>query len=119
MRLLAVVIALWSASAHAEDVERAAGAQLERTMSVAWDPGRDDLRTTLTVRLDGLVLSSADLPAPPGPRTTVQSPLVWSADPERARAWTDEYLFTIIRHGGDVLGRPGMPALSVLNERSE
>jgi mono/diheme cytochrome c family protein len=36
------------------------------------------------------------------------------ADPERARAYTDEYLFTIIKHGGDVLGRPGMPAFREL-----
>ena len=32
------------------------------------------------------------------------------AAPERGRAYTDEYLFTIIKHGGDVLGKPGMPA---------
>jgi mono/diheme cytochrome c family protein len=36
------------------------------------------------------------------------------ADPERIRAYTDEYLFTIIRQGGDVLGRPGMPAFRQL-----
>lgn len=32
------------------------------------------------------------------------------ADADRMRSHTEEYLFTIIQQGGDVLGRPGMPA---------
>jgi mono/diheme cytochrome c family protein len=36
------------------------------------------------------------------------------ADPARVRAYTDDYLFTIIKHGGDILGRPGMPAFRQL-----
>ena len=38
------------------------------------------------------------------------------ADPARIGASTDEYLFTIIKQGGDVLGRPGMPAFRHLSD---
>ena len=38
------------------------------------------------------------------------------ADPDRIGASTDEYLFTIIKQGGDVLGRPGMPAFRTLSD---
>jgi mono/diheme cytochrome c family protein len=38
------------------------------------------------------------------------------ADADRMRGYTDEYLFTIIQQGGDVLGRPGMPAFRQLSD---
>jgi ATP-dependent helicase HrpB len=53
-----------------DDVEEVTGDQVERSITVAWDPERDDLRATVTERLDGLVLRTADGPAPPGPSTT-------------------------------------------------
>ncbi len=31
-------------------------------------------------------------------------------DRERMAAWSDEYLFNLIKHGGATIGKPGMPA---------
>jgi ATP-dependent helicase HrpB len=58
-----------AAALDAADVETAAGAAVEESVSLAWDAARDDLRARVERRLGSLVLSSADAPAPPGPET--------------------------------------------------
>jgi ATP-dependent helicase HrpB len=52
-----------------EAVGDAAGSEVERATSLGWDRERDDLRATITQRLDGLVLGTVESPAPPGPAT--------------------------------------------------
>ena len=55
---------------EAADIESAAGAGIERSVTLAWDPARDDLRLREERRLDGLVLGEGEGPADPGPATT-------------------------------------------------
>ena len=57
------------AGLDAADVEEAAGAA-EESVTVSWDPARDDLRARVERRVGSLVLATADTPAPPGPVTT-------------------------------------------------
>ncbi|MDQ6726431.1 MAG: ATP-dependent helicase HrpB, partial [Actinomycetota bacterium] len=51
------------------DIEGVAGSA-EESVTVAWDPARDDLRARVERRLGSLVLASTEGPAPPGPATT-------------------------------------------------
>jgi len=58
-----------AAGLDAADIEAAAGGP-EETVSLSWDPARDDLRAKVERRLGALVLSTSDGPAPAGPGTT-------------------------------------------------
>jgi len=51
------------------DIE-AATAGAEETVTLSWDPARDDLRAQVERRLGSLVLAASDAPAPPGEITT-------------------------------------------------
>jgi ATP-dependent helicase HrpB len=57
-------------AADVEAVAAATGATVERTATLSWDPGRDDLRARTQRRLDNLVLGESEGPAGPGPGTT-------------------------------------------------
>ncbi len=59
-----------AAPLDAADLEAAAGSGTTTDVVTAWDPARDDLRTTVTRRLDGLVLHTSEQRATPGPRAT-------------------------------------------------
>jgi len=79
-----------AAALDAADLEAAAGAAVERSTTLGWDTGRDDLRARVERRLGALVLSAAEAPPEPGPVTT-------RALLERVRAtrlgvlgWTDD-----------------------------
>jgi ATP-dependent helicase HrpB len=58
-----------AAGLDAGDVEAAAG-EAEDSVTVAWDPARDDLRARVDRRLGSLVLATTEGPAPRGPATT-------------------------------------------------
>jgi ATP-dependent helicase HrpB len=57
-------------AADIEAVAAATGATVERVATLAWDPGRDDLRARVERRLDNLVLGESEGAAEPGPATT-------------------------------------------------
>ncbi|HKY77255.1 MAG TPA: ATP-dependent helicase HrpB, partial [Acidimicrobiia bacterium] len=62
-----------AAALDAQDVEAVAlatGATVERTATLSWDPGRNDLRARVERRLDNLVLGESEGPAESGPATT-------------------------------------------------
>ncbi|HEY4377447.1 MAG TPA: ATP-dependent helicase HrpB [Acidimicrobiales bacterium] len=58
------------AAVHLDDVLAAAGADVEEATTVAWDPGRDDLRRRTERRLGILVLGSDEGRPEPGEATT-------------------------------------------------
>jgi ATP-dependent helicase HrpB len=57
---------LLAAGLDEEDLERAAGGDVERTTTMRWDAKADDLRVRTEARLGALVLSSVDRRAEPG-----------------------------------------------------
>ena len=57
---------LVAAALDEEDLERAAGADVERTTSMVWDRRSDDLRVRTEARLGALVLTTVDRRAEPG-----------------------------------------------------
>jgi ATP-dependent helicase HrpB len=60
---------LMAAALDESDLELAAGDGVERITTLAWDPGRDDLRVRTERRLGDLVLASSEGPAEPGDAT--------------------------------------------------
>jgi ATP-dependent helicase HrpB len=58
-----------AASIDESDLELAAGDDVERVTTLAWDPERDDLRARAERRLGALVLASTEGPAEPGDAT--------------------------------------------------
>jgi len=58
-----------AAGLDATDMEAAAGGA-EESVTVSWDPARDDLRAKVERRLGSLVLATAEGPAPAGEATT-------------------------------------------------
>ena len=62
----------------------------EESVTVSWDPARDDLRARVERRLGSLVLAATEAPAPPGPVTT--RALVGRVRSTRLAAlrWTDK-----------------------------
>lgn len=56
-----------AAALEADDVIAALGADVERTAALVWDEERDDLRSRVEHRVDGLVLGGRDGPAERGP----------------------------------------------------
>ena len=60
---------LVAAAIDESDLELAAGDDVERVTTLAWDPERDDLRVRAERRLGALVLASTEGPAEPGDAT--------------------------------------------------
>ncbi len=60
---------LLAAALEESDLELAAGDDIERVTTLAWDPGRDDLRVREERRLGALVLAETERPAEPGEAT--------------------------------------------------
>src|SRR6478672_2329046 len=60
---------LMAAALDESDLELAAGDGVERITTLAWDPGRDDLRVRTERRLGDLVLASTEGPPEPGDAT--------------------------------------------------
>jgi ATP-dependent helicase HrpB len=58
-----------AAALDVADVEAAAGAAVEDSVTLAWDTARDDLRARVERRLGSLVLGTSDRPAPAGAAT--------------------------------------------------
>ncbi|MGI8809102.1 MAG: ATP-dependent helicase HrpB [Acidimicrobiales bacterium] len=96
-----------AAGLDAADVEAAAGVA-EESVTLSWDPARDDLRARVERRLGSLVLGATDAPAPPGPvtarallgrvRSTRLAALRWT---DKARALQHRAAFA-----RNVLGEP-------------
>ena len=59
-----------AAALDADDLEAAAGSGTTTEVVMAWDPERNDLRTTVSRRLDGLVLRTSEQRATAGPAAT-------------------------------------------------
>jgi len=80
---------LLAAGLDEQDLERAAGVDVERTVTLRWDASADDLRVRTEARLGAIVLSSVDRRAEPGDevraalldqvRTTRLEVLPWSS----------------------------------------
>ena len=79
-----------AAALDAADVEVAAGVAAEAVASVGWDGSGGELRSTVTRRIDGLVLATTSAAAPPGTEATAQ--LLDEVRTTRLAAlrWTDE-----------------------------
>ncbi|MDQ4089424.1 MAG: ATP-dependent helicase HrpB, partial [Actinomycetota bacterium] len=78
-----------AAGLDAGDMEAAAGGA-EESVTVSWDPGRDDLRARVERRLGSLVLSTTDAPAPPGEATVRALLARVHATRLGALRWTDK-----------------------------
>ena len=96
-----------AAGLDAADMEAAAGGA-EESVTVSWDPARDDLRARVERRLGSLVLATAEGPAPAGEataralvarvRATRLSALRWT---DKARALQARAAFARRTLGGD------------------
>ncbi len=71
------------------DLEAAAGAAIMTVSAITWDAGRDDLRETVTRRLDGLVLGTTERKAAPGPDVAAALLRQVRATRLGALRWTD------------------------------
>jgi ATP-dependent helicase HrpB len=71
------------------DLETAAGAAIRTTEALAWDPGRNDVRATVTRTLDGLVLGTTERKAQPGPQARAALLGQVRATDLGALSWTD------------------------------
>ncbi len=78
-----------AAGLDAADMEAAAGGA-EESVTVSWDPARDDLRAKVERRLGSLVLATADAPAPAGEATTRALVARVRATRLAALHWTDK-----------------------------
>ena len=78
-----------AAGLDAADMEAAAGGA-EESVTVSWDPARDDLRAKVERRLGSLVLSAAEGPAPAGEATTRALAARVRATRLAALRWTDK-----------------------------
>ncbi len=61
-----------AAALDAADVEAAAGVAAEAVATVGWDGSGGELKSTVTRRIDGLVLATTSAAAPPGTEATAQ-----------------------------------------------
>lgn len=73
----------------AADIEMVAGGAVE-SVTVAWDPVRDDLRARVERRLGSIVLATDDAPARPGPATVVALLARVRSTRLGALRWTDK-----------------------------
>ena len=78
-----------AAGLDAADMEAAAGGA-EESVTVSWDPARDDLRARVNRRLGSIVLSTTDAPAPPGEATVRALVARVRATRLGALRWTDK-----------------------------
>lgn len=72
------------------DVEAAAGVAAERVASVGWDSPGGELRSTVTHRIDGLVLGTVTAAAPAGAEATASLIDEVRASRLEALRWSDE-----------------------------
>jgi ATP-dependent helicase HrpB len=78
-----------AAGLDAADMEAAAGGA-EESVTVSWDPARDDLRAKVERRLGSLVLATTEAPAPAGESTTRALVARVRATRLAALRWTDK-----------------------------